>query len=378
MNFSFESLIAALHQLAGGSVNRQVSNVLEPLLTPLNDNQRDSLLQLRAEDLTAMPGKGLAHDHIAAGNSKLLLRIPKQSQLALNAHDNLQYQATCFARMLPGGHTPACYAQISPSEEIPMGGLLVEQIAGRAPAGVEDFQSIAKALACIHRLPLPASASRAPLYDQQNSLADTLSEVVLQASYLNKGDISAASLDMIARQLETARAEVESLDAPASRLISFDAHPGNFLIDNSGRAILVDLEKGRYGGCGFDLAHATLYTSTTWDTEVNIELNQTAIEKFYTRWLLEMPDDLGVSMQSTLIPMRRLMWLWSVTWCAKWRVESKATQLSNKHQAQNTEDWAMQNSPDALVTHVSGRTEHYLQEEVIHKITTEFETLAFS
>ena len=83
-------------------------------------------------------------------------------------------------------------------------------------------------------------------------------------------------------------------------------------------------------------------------------------------------------MQSTLIPMRRLMWLWSVTWCAKWRVESKATQLRHKHRAQNTEDWAMQNSPDALVAHVQERTNHYLQEEIIHKITTEFETLAFT
>ena len=378
VDLSFESLVTALHQVSGESVNRQTWNAPEASLSSLNENMRETLQQLRAEDLTVMPGKGLAHDHIAVGDSMLLLRIPKQSQLALNAHDNLHYQATCFARMLPGDHTPACYALLPSSEEIPMGALLVEKISGRAPVAVEDFQSIAKALACIHRLPLPAIALRAPLYDQKNSLTDTLSEVLQQATYLNGEDIGTGSLALIAEQLEYAKAEVESLDAPPSRLISFDAHPGNFLIDDSGRAILVDLEKGRYGGCGFDLAHATLYTSTTWDTEINIELKQAAIEKFYTKWLFEMPDVLGASMQSTLIPMRRLMWLWSVTWCAKWRVESKATQLRHKHRAQNTEDWAMQNSPDALVAHVQERTNHYLQEEIIHKITTEFETLAFT
>jgi len=375
---SKESLIAALHALAGSSVARQSGNACASLLPPLSDDLREVLLRTRTEDLQELPGKGLAHDHISLGDSMLLLRIPRQSQLALNAQDNLQYQGTCFARMLPSGCTPACHALLSPSEELQMGALLVEQIAGRTPASGDDFQAMAKSLASIHRLALPAVSERAPLYDQQNSLVDTLSEVVSQASYLNRGDISPGSLSMITEQLELARAEVDSLEDPPSHLISFDAHPGNFLIEREGRAILVDLEKGRYGGCGFDLAHATLYTSTTWDTEINIELKQAVIEKLYTKWLFEMPDVLGASMQSTLIPMRRLMWLWSVTWCAKWRVESKATQLRHKHQAQNTEDWAMQNSPDALVAHVQERTNHYLQEEIIHKITTEFETLAFT
>lgn len=382
VDFSVENLIKALHELAGRAANHQCKGASEPLVSVLfgrlNDNLRESLLQMRAEDLQEMPRKGLAHDHITLGDSKLLLRIPRQSQLALNASDNLQYQATCFARMALGGHTPVCYALLPPSEDLQMGALLVEQIAGREPASADDFQSIAKALASIHRLDLPATASRAPLYDQKNSMADTLSEVLRQATYLKGESISTGSLDMITEQLELATMETESLEVPPSRLISFDAHPGNFLIDKGGKAILVDLEKGRYGGCGFDLAHATLYTSTTWDTQVNIELQQSVIENFYTQWLHEMPDELGVSMQATLVAMRRMMWLWSVTWCAKWRVESKAVQLAQKHKAQNTEDWAVQNSSDQLVAHVDERTSHYLQEEVIGKITTEFKTLAVS
>jgi len=370
----FESLIAALHALAGSSVSHQSDNAC----APLSENLRAVLLQTCAEELQVMPGKGLAHEHITLGDSKLLLRIPKQSQLALNAQDNLHYQATCFARMLPSGHTPACHALLPPSAQLQMGALLVERITGRTPASVDDFQSIAKALASIHRLALPVVAQRPPLYDQQNSLADTLSEVRSQATYLNCGDIGPGSLDMITEQLELASAEADLLQAPSSQLISFDAHPGNFLIDSEGRAILVDLEKGRYGGAGFDLAHATLYTSTTWDAEINTELQPSEIENFYSKWLQEMPDESGISIQPYLIPMRRMMWLWSVTWCAKWRVESKATRLTQKHRAKNTEDWAVQNSPDALIAHVDERTNHYLQEEVIRKITTEFETLTFT
>ena len=378
MERSIESLIVALHALAGSSVSRQSGSVRESLLPPLSDNLREVLLQIRAEDLQEMPGKGLAHDHISLGDSMLLLRIPRQSQLALNAQDNLQYQVTCFARMLPSGCTPACHALLPPSEELQMGALLVEQIAGRTPASGDDFQAMAKSLASIHRLDLPAAAERAPLYDQQNSLADTLSEVMSQAGYLNRGDVSPGSLSMIMEQLELARAETEALQSPPSHLISFDAHPGNFLIDRDGRAILVDLEKGRYGGAGFDLAHATLYTSTTWDTQVCTELPSGEIEKFYKKWLHEMPDESGINIQPYLIPMRRMMWLWSVTWCAKWRVESKAARRTQKHRAQNTEDWATQNRPDALVKHVEERTNHYLQEDVISKLTTEFETLTFT
>ena len=380
-DFPVENLVALLHDLAARPVGSQSKNdpdpLTPPLTPPLNEELRECLLQIRVQDLTAMPGKGLAHDHITLGYTGLLLRIPRQSQLALNASDNLQYQAGCFARMFASGHTPACYAVLPPSEQVPMGALLVERIAGRVPAASADFQSIATTLASIHRLALPAKDSRAPLYDQQNSLADTLSEVRSQAAYLNQVDISSGSRGLIDAQLELAETELKSLRAPPSRLISFDAHPGNYLIDGTGRAVLVDLEKGRYGGCGFDLAHATLYTSTTWDTEVNIELQQSVIEKFYKTWLHEMPDDLAASMLPTLIAMRRMMWLWSVTWCARWRVESNATGLSHKHPAENTQGRVAQNRPDALVVHVEERTRHYLQEDVINKVITEFKTLTF-
>ena len=43
------------------------------------------------------------------------------------------------------------------------------------------------------------------------------------------------------------------------------------------RAYLVDLEKCRYSYPSFDLAHATLYTSTTWDMDTHTVLSRPAM-----------------------------------------------------------------------------------------------------
>jgi len=243
---------------------------------------------------------------------------------------------------------------------------------GDEPKSAADFTSIAEALAAIHKLPLPARHHRAPLYDQPDPMKETFSEVSQQGTYLAQAPLDKQSLAMIKSAMNTAALEVEQLAPSPVTLISFDAHPGNYLIDASGKAVLVDLEKGRYGGPGFDLAHATLYTSTTWDIDASIELSLQDVEEFYASWLDEVPEYLAEAIQPHLIPMRRLMWLWSVTWCCKWLVESNAEVLASKHQAQSTEDWATKNSSEKLVSHVHERVSHYLQPDVIEHICREF------
>ncbi|EWS64222.1 hypothetical protein Y695_02537 [Hydrogenophaga sp. T4] len=83
--------------------------------------------------LEALPDKGLAHWHVRLKGTGLLARIPKQSQMALVAQDNLLYQSTCFRRAEPSGHVPQLEAVLAPSEHLPRGALLVEEIIG-APA----------------------------------------------------------------------------------------------------------------------------------------------------------------------------------------------------------------------------------------------------
>ena len=345
------------------------------VVTSTPDEEMDTLLVHRSvlgavkeADLSLMVTKGLAHDHWTIDGTDFLLRVPKQSQMGLSARENLHYQKICFHRMAPSKHTPICYATIPPSSSLPMGALLVQRIYGREPQTKNDFTLIAKALASIHRLPVPPPEVRTPLLSSDYPLVSMLAEVEIQASYLSRAVIDPLSLSMIQAELELARKEVRALASPPVCLISFDAHPGNFIIDSQGKAVLVDLEKGRYGGCGFDLAHASLYTSTSWDVDVRIELSKKSVVSFYDTWSQHVSTEFADAMQPYMTPMRRLMWLWSVTWCAMWQLESNASALEQKNKRNNTRDWASENNPDELTAHVRERVSHYLQAETICRI----------
>lgn len=343
-------------------------------LVPLAADTVAVLKSIEPAQLAVLPGKGLAHDHVLIADTQLLLRIPKQSQMRLSASANLHYQMACFERMQSSLHTPICYAVIPPSSKLQMGALLVQKIRGRYVESAADFQLIAKTLASIHRLPLVSSDARAPLTEQKNPMSETLSEVEKQAAFLAQANLNSDSKCMIKSELQKARDDVRRLPRSSVSLISFDAHPGNFLIDGQGKAILVDLDKARYSGCGLDLAHATLYTSTTWDTDINIRLSLEDINEFYATWSVEVGKTISSRAQSYLIPMRRLMWLWSVTWCAKWQVQSRLASVNAKHTAKNTEDWSIDNYPEQLIQHVDDRVNHYLQRDVIQQVLLELHT----
>ena len=110
---------------------------------------------LAPEDLRPLADTGLAHDHVRLGRTGWLARVPKQSQMRLNAADNLAYQAACFAAMAPSGHTPRIHGTLPPDPDLPMGALIVEAIDGRPPRLPDDLDAVMRALAAIHRLPVP-------------------------------------------------------------------------------------------------------------------------------------------------------------------------------------------------------------------------------
>ena len=158
---------------------------------------------------------------------------------------------------------------------------------------------------------------------------------------------------------------------PPQRLTSFDAHPGNFLVTADGSAVLVDLEKARYSCPLLDLAHATLYTSTTWDTDSRAELSVAEVAGACQRWLQHQPD--AATWQPWLVPLRASMWLWAVTWCAKWRVLSD--QQSTPAARADGEDWSAARSEAALVEHVRGRVDCYLSFSAVQGVADELDAL---
>lgn len=327
-------------------------------------------------DLHPLPDTGLAHDHVRIGDTGTLARVPKQSQLGLAAADNLDYQAACFARTAASGHTPRLHEKLAPDDGLPMGALIVDLIDGRPLSLPRDLEAMAQCLAAIHALPLPETVQRAPLKDPVDPMADTFMEIMTQAAYIAAAGLHPDAESQIREELQAAGATLAGKARPPRTLIAFDAHPGNYLMTATGEAILVDLEKARYGAAAFDLAHATLYTSTTWDVDSHAVLDRDQVSAFHAAWLDRVPGDLAAATEDWLLPLRRMMWLWSVTWCAKWRVESRQAADAEAPNNDSTENWSAELSEDALVAHVAGRVADYLDPETITRVRADWHDAA--
>ncbi|MEO8313085.1 MAG: hypothetical protein ABI520_18080, partial [Caldimonas sp.] len=324
----------------------------------------------RGAVLEPLRDTGLAHSHVRLVGLDVLARVPRQSQMALSPVDNLAYQAVCFERAAASGHTPALRHVLPVSDELPRGALLVENIVGRAATLPQDLGAIALALASIHALPLPQVQERPPLDDAPDPLHALLTEIDKQARYLESAPLASRARDAIEVEIERLRRLCGREARPAKRLVAFDAHPGNFIVRADGEAVLVDLEKCRYSYPPLDLAHATLYTSTSWDLDKRATLTASEVTATCDVWAAAFGRG-AADWCDWHLPLRRAMWLWSVTWCAKWRVVSKLAAPA----IVDGEDWSAASSATALVDHVRERVDHYLSAEGVERVLGEFDAL---
>lgn len=323
------------------------------------------------DDVTEMlPDTGLAHLHVRLVGTGLLARIPKQSQMGLEAEHNLLYQAACYRRAADSGHVPHLASVVWPTSDLPRGALLVEEIQGTPACSASHIEAIVTALARIHALPVPAGSEREPLLNDADPVGGLLEIIRDQGQFIDHSGVSATSRRIVRTTIRDVARAVAGLRRPPARLIAFDAHPGNFLLTPSGRAILVDLEKARYSFPPLDLAHATLYTSTTWGPQTSFILTRTQIIDAYQLWR-EVLGDAAVVYLPWLVPLRTMMWLWSITWCAKWLALAHAQRKAGS----DGEDWSVENSDVALVSHVRERVEHYLAPETVERIVAELNDL---
>ena len=357
--------------------------VADTLLTALHAALATSGHPWASSPLERLKDKGLAHDHVRLCGTGVLARIPKQSQLQLGAQDNLAYLVACFERASVAGHAPRLNGVLPPSPHLPRGALLVEEIVGRNAVLPGDLGLIVQALASIHAMPLPKVAQRHPLINAPDPLKAMLDEVTEQARHLPAAAVGREVESVIEEELARLQKACAQSARPQRHLIAFDGHPGNFIIRGTAtlhgstqsaslaEAVLVDLEKCRYSYPGFDLAHATLYTSTTWDLDSHAVLAVEDVLAAYATWSATLGTQTADATQAWHVPLRRAMWLWSVTWCAKWRALSGYA----AHASADGEDWSAENSGSALVTHVRGRVDHYLSPAVVGQVLEEFEAL---
>ena len=201
-----------------------------------------------------------------------------------------------------------------------------------------------------------------------------MAEIEAQARFLDEAELAAPARAEIEAELAWARGFLadHGLGPQPVTLVLTDTHPGNFLIDGAGRAIIVDLEKALYGSPGIDLAHATVYSSTTWDLDSYAELSVPEVAAFYRHYLEIAAPGLAERLRPWLLPMRRLLFLRAITWCVKWSVLHRRVRLEAKQTAGSTEDWSAENTDPAVIDHVAGRVADYLSEASLKRMRAEW------
>ncbi|NKB48142.1 MAG: aminoglycoside phosphotransferase [Alphaproteobacteria bacterium] len=270
--------------------------------------------------LSVLTTKGISHDHWRIGDSGLVLRVPRMSQWGMAPGEQLIYEATAFQRAAASGHCPTLRETIPVGEILPRGALIVDLVDGRPPRLPDDLDAIADAFTAIHQLPIPASAGQPPLQVHTDPVAATLRVIEEQASFVADALLSDDARTAIHQELEWARGfTFDGEPAMTLCLVGTDTHPGNFLIDRDGKAWFVDLEKALYGVPPIDLAHATLAVATGWDPDCATRLTTDQVGAFYRRYLEHVGPARAGEIMPRLIPLRRLTWLRTMTWFARWQ-----------------------------------------------------------
>lgn len=313
--------------------------------------------------LEPMRTKGLNHAHIRVSGADAVVRIPRLSAYGFTPADNLAYQAACFRRATPSGTVPRLLGEILPSDGIPWGALVVEDIKGESPRLPDHMRAIADALAALHSLPVPDADARSPLLSHTDPVRATVEVIATQARFLDRAQIDPDAHRQIDEELAWARSFAAEADLPSHpvTLAGTDTHPGNFLVAPDGRAVFVDLEKTVYGSPAIDLAHACVYTSTMWDADIATALTQHEVSAFYDRYIDAVPPSFADSMRPWCEPMRRLTWLRTTTWCAKLRVQSNTG-----------ESWAPGQYDPAYVEYVRARVADYFDPATIEHVRAGF------
>ncbi|HZS83697.1 MAG TPA: phosphotransferase [Stellaceae bacterium] len=323
---------------------------------------------LQPEDIRPLRQKGVAHLHFRLGGTGLLLRTPRPSTASAApadhlAADHLAYEAASFRRAEASGATPRLAAVLPPCDALPAGALLVEEIVGRAPRLPADLPRLAEALAKLHRLPLPAPERRPPLPDHGvgGPVARTLAVIESQRQAFIEADIPAATRSALEEEIAWARdfAAASRGEQPLA-LVGTDTHPGNFLLRPDGAAIFVDLEKALYGSPAIDLAHATLFTSTTWDPDVQARLSLAEIAAFYEHYLALAGPGRAAALRPWLAPCRRLTWLRTMMWCTRWRTGAGSGSAAA--------------GEDGLLTHIERRVATFFDPAVVASVRAEWKS----
>jgi aminoglycoside phosphotransferase (APT) family kinase protein len=317
----------------------------------------------------ALPATGTAHGHVRLKNG-LLARVAYAHEGDATAAGRLQAQAAAFRHLAPAGRTPRLHEVIEPRAGLPGGALVVDFIQGRAPRLPDELGAIAETLALIHALPLPPTNS--PIPRQNNPFLETLEGIELNAMrFLDKAVPDQGSRAEIAEELRMMRSMALAFGRQTQPLTVAlaDTHPGNFIVDRAGLAWFVDLEKVHVGSPAIDLAHATLPTSTLWHPDVGSLLSRDDVQTFRENYLARLAGKQAEALRPWIVPMRRLTWLRTTLFMARWRVETRSPR-----DPANTTQWSDAGLDPKMKRHIDARIDQCFARETIRSIRSEWLT----
>jgi aminoglycoside phosphotransferase (APT) family kinase protein len=315
----------------------------------------------------ALPATGTAHGHVRLRDGRLA-RIAYAYEHDPTAAARLHQQAEAFRHLAPAGCTPRLHEVVEPGPGLPGGALIVDFIEGRAPQLPGELDAMADTLARLHSLPLPVTGS--PLPRQDNPLRVTLDVVEEGARrFLDKAVTDAGARAEIVEELELMRDMAATLahrPQPLSIALA-DTHPGNFIVDRAGLAWFVDLEKIHVGSPAIDLAHATLPTSTVWHPDVGKVLCLAEVAHFYEAYLAQIGESRAAELRPWLQPMRRLTWLRTTLFMARWKVQTEAPRDPS-----DPSQWSDAGLSPAMREHLRSRIALSFERETIRSIRAEW------
>ena len=314
-----------------------------------------------------LPATGTAHGHVRLRDGRLA-RIAYAHEGDASAAGRLHAQAAAFRHLEPAGRTPRLHEVIEPRTGLPGGALIVDFIDGRMPRLPDELGLMADTLARIHALPLPPAS--APIARQSNPFLETLEAVEFNAMrFLDKAVPDVGARSEIAEELRAVRDLAPALGRKVQPLTVAlaDTHPGNFLVDRGGIAWFVDLEKVHVGSPAIDLAHATLPTSTLWHPDVGKRLTGEEVHRFYDDYLSRIGVEKSDALRPWLVPMRRLTWLRTTLFMARWRVETRAPRDPS-----NPSQWSDAGLDPQMKAHVDARIDQCFTADVIRSIRSEW------
>jgi hypothetical protein len=341
--------------------------VIASLLAALREQPAYAALTER--DLVGLPATGTAHGHVRLPGGTLA-RVAYAHEGDPGAAPRLAIQAAAFRHLAPAGRTPSLHAVIEPRPGLPGGALIVDCIDGRAPDLPGELAAMADTLARLHSLPLPEPGS--PIPRQADPFLATLEAAEgAAARFLDKAMPDPAGRAEIAEELEAMRSLAPAIAGRVQPLTVAlaDTHPGNFLVDRAGIAWFVDLEKVHIGSPAIDLAHATLPTSTLWDPRVGKSLSRAEIEGFHAAYLAKVGRQQAAALEPWLLPMRRLTWLRTMLFMARWRVQTRSPRdLADPSQ------WSDAGLDPATRAHIDARIDTAFRPETIRAIRADWAT----